>query len=240
MSVFNPKILDASIRDVTTDLADEQKVDVLIYAMQNLKLERSVPCSRTLKAQLTLLAAPGTSSKTQSSRVSDCQSCRPRSRTRLVCCEQRPGSQPASTPAHIKVGTPSRLRATVHSRLTPVSRSCVCSTDLEAILRLDPDHLEARSLMGRSIHPGKVRCCICAGVVPVVFNFRCRAHTNPTSLRAFPRRFGVKLQCSCQGGISRCCFFFPTYSRVSPANFCSARLTSISVRIAFFSCITIF
>lgn len=44
MSVFNPKILDASIRDVTTDLQDEQKVDVLIYAMQNLKLERSVSC----------------------------------------------------------------------------------------------------------------------------------------------------------------------------------------------------
>ena len=42
MSVFNPKILDASIRDVTTDLADEQKADVLIYAMQHLKFDRSV------------------------------------------------------------------------------------------------------------------------------------------------------------------------------------------------------
>lgn len=42
MSVFNPKIIDASIRDVTTDLADTQKVDVLIYAMQHLHLERSV------------------------------------------------------------------------------------------------------------------------------------------------------------------------------------------------------
>ncbi|EKM52262.1 uncharacterized protein PHACADRAFT_260503 [Phanerochaete carnosa HHB-10118-sp] len=47
MSVFNPKILDASIRDITTDLADEQKVDVLIYAMQHLKLDRSVPRSRS-------------------------------------------------------------------------------------------------------------------------------------------------------------------------------------------------
>ena len=43
MSVFNPKILDASIRDVTSNFNEEAKVDVLIYAMQYLKLERSVP-----------------------------------------------------------------------------------------------------------------------------------------------------------------------------------------------------
>lgn len=43
MSVFNPKILEASIRDVTTDLADVHKVDVLIYAMQHLQLDRFVP-----------------------------------------------------------------------------------------------------------------------------------------------------------------------------------------------------
>jgi hypothetical protein len=42
MSTFNPKILDASIRDVTTGLADVQKVDVLIHAMNHLHLERSV------------------------------------------------------------------------------------------------------------------------------------------------------------------------------------------------------
>ncbi|KAI8996252.1 hypothetical protein BD414DRAFT_512690 [Trametes punicea] len=41
MNVFNPKILDASIRDVTTGLSDEQKADVLLYAMGHLKLERS-------------------------------------------------------------------------------------------------------------------------------------------------------------------------------------------------------
>ena len=42
MSVFNPRILDASIRDVTSGLADAHKVDVLIYAMHHLHLERSV------------------------------------------------------------------------------------------------------------------------------------------------------------------------------------------------------
>lgn len=47
MSVFNPKILDASIRDVTTDLADVHKVDVLIYGMQHLQLDRLVVCCST-------------------------------------------------------------------------------------------------------------------------------------------------------------------------------------------------
>ena len=42
MNVFNPKILDASIRDVTTGLSDEQKADVLLYAMSHLEPERSV------------------------------------------------------------------------------------------------------------------------------------------------------------------------------------------------------
>ncbi|KAH9834599.1 uncharacterized protein C8Q71DRAFT_797831 [Rhodofomes roseus] len=41
MSVFNPKILDACIRDVTASLPDEQKADVLLHAMGQLPLERS-------------------------------------------------------------------------------------------------------------------------------------------------------------------------------------------------------
>ncbi|OCH84074.1 hypothetical protein OBBRIDRAFT_839982 [Obba rivulosa] len=41
MNVFNPKILDASIRDVTAGLSDEQKADVLLHAMGHLTLERS-------------------------------------------------------------------------------------------------------------------------------------------------------------------------------------------------------
>ncbi|TFY63633.1 hypothetical protein EVJ58_g3131, partial [Rhodofomes roseus] len=40
MSVFNPKILDACIRDVTASLPDEQKADVLLHAMGQLPLER--------------------------------------------------------------------------------------------------------------------------------------------------------------------------------------------------------
>ncbi|TBU54938.1 hypothetical protein BD310DRAFT_969499 [Dichomitus squalens] len=41
MNVFNPKILDASIRDVTSCLTDEQKADVLLSAMAHLQIDRS-------------------------------------------------------------------------------------------------------------------------------------------------------------------------------------------------------
>ena len=41
-NVFNPKILDASIRDVTSCLSDDQKADVLLSAMGHLELGRSV------------------------------------------------------------------------------------------------------------------------------------------------------------------------------------------------------
>ncbi|KAF5376638.1 hypothetical protein D9615_007873 [Tricholomella constricta] len=39
MDVFNPKILDASIRDVSSCLTDNQKVDLLLYAMRSLHPE---------------------------------------------------------------------------------------------------------------------------------------------------------------------------------------------------------
>jgi hypothetical protein len=39
MSVFNPKILDASIRDVSLCLSDNQKVDLLLYALNSLVYE---------------------------------------------------------------------------------------------------------------------------------------------------------------------------------------------------------
>lgn len=39
MDVFNPKILDASIRDVASCLSDPQKIDLLLYAMRSLSYE---------------------------------------------------------------------------------------------------------------------------------------------------------------------------------------------------------
>ncbi|KAG1851457.1 hypothetical protein DFJ58DRAFT_792485 [Suillus subalutaceus] len=41
MNVFNPRILDASIRDVTGCLSDAQKADVLLHALQHLPSEGS-------------------------------------------------------------------------------------------------------------------------------------------------------------------------------------------------------
>lgn len=45
MGVFNPKMLDASIRDVVSSLSNDQKTDVLLYAMALLP---SNPSSRTI------------------------------------------------------------------------------------------------------------------------------------------------------------------------------------------------
>ncbi|TFK21454.1 hypothetical protein FA15DRAFT_80814 [Coprinopsis marcescibilis] len=36
MDVFNPKILDASIRDISSCLSDSQKADLLLYAMKSM------------------------------------------------------------------------------------------------------------------------------------------------------------------------------------------------------------
>jgi hypothetical protein len=38
MSVFNPKMLDASIRDVADSLSNNDKTSVLLYAMERLSL----------------------------------------------------------------------------------------------------------------------------------------------------------------------------------------------------------
>ena len=36
MAMFNPKIVDASVRDVVSALSNEVKVDVLLYAMERI------------------------------------------------------------------------------------------------------------------------------------------------------------------------------------------------------------
>ena len=39
MSVFNPKMLDASIRDVVASLSSNDKTNVLLYAMEHLPMK---------------------------------------------------------------------------------------------------------------------------------------------------------------------------------------------------------
>jgi hypothetical protein len=40
LSVFNPRIVDASIRDIVARLGDDQKADVLLHAARLLKPHR--------------------------------------------------------------------------------------------------------------------------------------------------------------------------------------------------------
>lgn len=54
MNVFNPKILDASIRDVSASLSDNQKVDLLLYAMRCLQFEGYASLHFVTPVRLTL------------------------------------------------------------------------------------------------------------------------------------------------------------------------------------------
>ncbi|KAI0791127.1 hypothetical protein C8Q75DRAFT_716245 [Abortiporus biennis] len=104
MSVFNPRILDASLRDVTSILPDEQKADVLLYAMQHLQIERSRVIIENAVQALLLVSklSPGSAARARLLRA----------KARLAC----------------------GLRDSAHQ-------------DLQAILVLEPEHPEARSLM---------------------------------------------------------------------------------------------
>ncbi|KAI0820145.1 hypothetical protein BC628DRAFT_932767 [Trametes gibbosa] len=104
MNVFNPKILDASVRDVTAGLSDLQKADVLLYAMGHLELERS----RTLIENAV-------------------QSCLSISRL------------PAANAAKARL---MRAKARLAAGLRVGARQ-----DIQAVLELQPDNLEAAALM---------------------------------------------------------------------------------------------
>ncbi|KAI0633147.1 hypothetical protein C8Q77DRAFT_1218476 [Trametes polyzona] len=104
MNVFNPKILDASVRDVTAGLSDLQKADVLLYAMSHLELERS----RTLIENAV-------------------QSCLSISRL------------PAANAAKARL---MRAKARLAAGLRVGARQ-----DIQAVLELQPDNLEAAALM---------------------------------------------------------------------------------------------
>ena len=79
MGVFNPKMLDASIRDVVSSLSNDRKTDVLLYALQHLPAgPRSVYLYKLPSVNLgsrrpsngrRLIAALEPSSRTQSSRA---------------------------------------------------------------------------------------------------------------------------------------------------------------------------
>ncbi|KAI0087530.1 hypothetical protein BDY19DRAFT_1042317 [Irpex rosettiformis] len=112
MSVFNPRILDASIRDVTSGLSDSHKVDVLIYAMHHLHLERS-------KALI---------------------------ENAVESCLRLPKLSLDLQNKALLLRAKARLAASLHTS---------ANQDLETILRADPDHPEAKALMGRTVERSK-------------------------------------------------------------------------------------
>ncbi|TFK48125.1 hypothetical protein OE88DRAFT_545076 [Heliocybe sulcata] len=104
-TVFNPKILDASVRDVTALLSDDQKADVLLYAMQHLQARTTIENAVSSVLQITDLS-------------------------------------PHNAAAARLLRAKARLAA---------GRRVGAHEDLEAVLRLEPEHPEASTMLSRRI-----------------------------------------------------------------------------------------
>ncbi|OBZ74801.1 hypothetical protein A0H81_05645 [Grifola frondosa] len=142
MNVFNPKILDASIRDVTSHLTDEQKADVLIYAMGQLQPERS----RTLIENAV-------------------QSC-------LLIYKLSPANAAKARLMRAKARLAAGLHVGAHQ-------------DIQAILELEPEHPEAKSLMVqhviriRSVHLRPACSCLQQSLAMPSSQPLIQPHTTP-------------------------------------------------------------
>ncbi|EPQ56057.1 hypothetical protein GLOTRDRAFT_111085 [Gloeophyllum trabeum ATCC 11539] len=108
MNVFNPKILDASIRDVTASLTDDQKADVLLYAMKHLQVENS---RTTIENAVQSI---------------------------LQIADLSPRNAASARVLRAKARLAAGRRVGAHE-------------DLEAVLRLEPDHPEASILLSRRV-----------------------------------------------------------------------------------------
>ncbi|THH20923.1 hypothetical protein EW146_g517 [Bondarzewia mesenterica] len=120
--IFNPKMLDASIRDVVSSLTNDQKTDVLLYAMQHMASGTRFVIPFGL---LTRGFALGVSSRTIIENA-------------VQSCLQLSSVYPQ------KVVQARLLRA--KSRFTAGLRGAA-HQDLQAILLIDANHPEARALM---------------------------------------------------------------------------------------------
>ncbi|KAL7278793.1 hypothetical protein ACG7TL_007802 [Trametes sanguinea] len=164
MNVFNPKILDASIRDVTAGLSDEQKADVLLYAMNHLKPERSVSaiCSQgppracLISCWFVSWQLENTHRERGTVLPGDIQVASRR------CSQSTAGA--GEGPA---CGWAARRRAT-RSVQTALGESAPVLTehptaDIQAVLELQPDNSEAAALMAEHVvspdKVGRYSCC---------------------------------------------------------------------------------
>ncbi|CDO75712.1 hypothetical protein BN946_scf184493.g10 [Trametes cinnabarina] len=165
MNVFNPKILDASIRDVTAGLSDEQKADVLLYAMNHLKPERFVSAV----------------SFSQSERLSDFYGgvCRGSSKTLIenavqscLAISRLPPADAARArlvrakarlAAGLRVGAREGGSRRLQADPRPVLTEHLTTADIQAVLELQPDNAEAAALMAEHVvspdQVGRYSCC---------------------------------------------------------------------------------
>ncbi len=139
MDTFNPRILDACIRDVSSYLSDSQKVDLLLYVLRSLSLNRCVLCSTILVVLYHAPAVPGLSLKTRSSHVYKFLP------SVLKLLQRRECFEPA---VDLPVERPWGLRKVC---LPHLDRHCNCISspraDLQAALAAEPDNVEAKALL---------------------------------------------------------------------------------------------
>ncbi|KAL0577665.1 hypothetical protein V5O48_004313 [Marasmius crinis-equi] len=160
MNVSNPSIIDASLRDVALCLSDNQKVDLLLYAMKTLNYDGCVlfvffpdlwheehkALTRSLLSRADALESY---SRTPSSPVFQYQPFHLKTRREYGYCVRGLDSAPVPFSARKKVSwtPPSSLR-------TSLTRM---RADLQAALIADPDNPEAQALLHqRSVNVEKL------------------------------------------------------------------------------------
>jgi hypothetical protein len=162
MSVFNPMILDASIQTITSALRDEEKAEVLLFAAKHLDLARYVPCNPPahplLHTTLRCKRPVALGRLIDPAQVAHHR----RERGPVLPPDPEPGANLcgpgayAPRPGPVGGGHPARdtsrcagLRRAhqwpeMLAYLSPVP---IVRTELQAILTLDPDHVEAKTLL---------------------------------------------------------------------------------------------
>lgn len=170
MGIFNPLMLDASIRDVVSSLPLDKKVDVLLYSLQHL------PANSRSVTDLAYHSQPPVHIDDHSTAAAALSIVEFRSRTIIEnavqsCLQTVPIHQENVIKARLiraKARFAAGLRGAAHQgersfidgsrNAHPIQTSF---SDLQSILLLDPDHTEARQLLpqmgNRSYAPGEVR-----------------------------------------------------------------------------------
>ncbi|KAI0310084.1 hypothetical protein OF83DRAFT_1156413 [Amylostereum chailletii] len=149
MAVFNPKMLDASVRDVVSALSSDQKTDVLLYAMERISPgPKFVPYShwshRAAVSWLSLRRASSDWHMYERVLILNFRS----SRTTIENAVQSVLQVAAARPDKLIQARLIRAKARFAAGMRGAAHQ-----DLQMILQIDPNHREATSLM-----PSGVKC----------------------------------------------------------------------------------